>query len=475
VHDAAHRIDDYPHQFSGGMRQRVIIAMAIANEPELIIADEPTTALDVTIQAEVLDLLRSLCSELGAGMILVTHDMGVVEEVADSLLVMYAGRVAEYGPAERVLRAPVHPYTRDLMRSTPSLATPRTSRLPTIDGRPPDVFDRPTGCPFHPRCHFAVDECRSATPALQTAPDESSHRAACWLMDRLPAHVAPRVAHSAPSETPTTSGEPILEVEDAVIGYGRAGGVFRRRAAKPIVKGVSLRAYPGRSLGLVGESGSGKSTLARAVVGLLPVWSGRVAVTGHAWNEADARQVAQLRRSVQMVFQDSYLSLNPRQTISQLLAEPLHVHQLRPASKIQQRVAELLDIVGLPDSVWDRRAYQLSGGQRQRVGIARALAMEPQLIVADEPVSALDVSVQAQIINLLAELRDKLSISYLFISHDLKVVRHLCEDVVVMERGRIVEAGPVDEVFAAPQHPYTVTLLAAAPGSNHVDQDERQA
>ena len=463
VRDPRRRVDDHPHQFSGGMRQRVVIAMAVANNPTLLIADEPTTALDVTVQAGILALLRRLRDELGTALVLITHDIGIVEDICDAMLVMYAGRAVEQGPVAEVLRDPRHPYTRELMRSTPRLDVPVLRRLPTIPSQPPDVQRRPAGCPFHPRCPHAFDRCHQQMPPSVDLGGDRTRLAACWLSaEPLPAPTASAAAVREP-EPERSRPAPILEVVDARITYDRRSPL-RRTPPRPVVDGVSLRAYPGRTLGLVGESGCGKSTLARAIVGLVPLLSGRISIDGTEWG-SDRADRARLRRTVQMVFQDPYQSLNPRQTIGALLAEPLVVHRLVPPRDRDRRVAELMSLVGLPSSLLERYPYQLSGGQRQRVGIARALAVEPRLVVADEPVSALDVSVQAQIINLLADLRDELGLSYVVIAHDLSVVRHLCEDVAVMRAGVVVEQGPAERVFAAPEHEYTRSLLAASPGA----------
>ncbi len=462
VRDAAKRLDDYPHEFSGGMRQRVIIAIAIANNPSLLIADEPTTALDVTVQAEILRLLTSLRDELDMSLILITHDIGVVEETCDEALVLYAGEVAERGPVGEVLGRPRHPYTRELIAATPRLENAHGGRLASIVGQPPDVMNRPSGCAFHPRCALALDICTSRDPELVDRGSGTVHEVACWVSEKpLPARTDPGGKRSAPTAEATPV---LLTVEDVRIGYRRRSW-WGTRAVDPVVVDVSLEARAGRSLGLVGESGSGKSTLARAIMGMVPVMSGSITIDGRQWVDATGPERSVLRRTVQMIFQDPYQSLNPRQSIGEVVTEPLAVHRLVPASQREHRVAELFDLVGLPKSLLTRYPYQLSGGQRQRVGIARALAMEPKLLVADEPVSSLDVSVQAQIINLLADLRDGLGLGLLVIAHDLSVVRYLCEDVAVMNAGRIVEHGPVDTVLTHPDHPYTAALLAAAPGS----------
>jgi peptide/nickel transport system ATP-binding protein len=466
VRDPESRIDDYPHQFSGGMRQRVIIAIAVANNPALLIADEPPTALDVTVQAEILQLLTRLRDDLGAGLVLITHDIGIVEEVCDSVAVMYAGRIVEHGRTADVLRQPRHPYTRALMRSTPRLGLADRRRLPAIPGQPPDLARRPAGCAFHPRCPLASEQCTAEEPPLIRLHDAEAHRVACWAAGETEPPAAVEVA--APPPVRETDPSPILEVRDLRVGYQRRSLLRRGGPRDYAVDGVDLHVRRGRALGLVGESGCGKSTLARTVVGLLTPSSGEVRVAGGSWT-GGRRERAALRRTVQMVFQDPYSSLNPRQTIGTILTEPLIVHGLHRDDR-PGRVEELLGLVGLSTSLLDRYPYQLSGGQRQRVGIARALTLEPELIVADEPVSALDVSVQAQVINLLADLRDKLGLGILFIAHDLSVVRHLCDEVAVMQRGHIVEYADTASVFESPQHPYTRSLLAAAPGARTVKE-----
>lgn len=464
------RVNDYPHQFSGGMRQRVIIAIAVANNPSLLIADEPTTALDTTVQAGILRLLAQLRDHLGAGLILITHDIGVVEQICDSVMVMYAGRVAEYGSVSEVLREPRHPYTRALMRATPRLDAPIHRRLPAIPGRPPDVTSKPSGCAFHPRCPLVMDQCKTEIPPLANRNADTRHLVACWASDKP----LPQTVFSAPAQAKSrghVDGPPVvLDIAQAHISYQGRSRLWKQGEINRVVRGVDLQIPAGRALGLVGESGCGKSTLARAIVGLVPVESGQITIGGKQWVGASKTERLALRRTVQMVFQDPYQSLNPRQTIGDIVAEPLIVHDIVERRLRGRRVSELADLVGLSRSLLDRFPYQLSGGQRQRVGIARALAMEPQLIVADEPVSALDVSVQAQIINLLADLRDELGLAYLMIAHDLSIVRNLCEDVAVMQDGRIVERGSSDDIFRSPTHPYTRTLLAASPGSPWAEQ-----
>jgi peptide/nickel transport system ATP-binding protein len=464
IKNAKQRMDDYPHQFSGGMRQRVMIAMAVAHNPSLVIADEPTTALDVTVQQEILALLKRLRDELGTAVVLITHDMSIVEQTCDNVVVMYSGHIAEAGAAKEVLARPRHPYSRELLLSVPRLDVDVQQRLPAIPGQPPDPAHRPSGCPFNDRCPDVIDKCHSQMPPLLgiSGPSQTDgHAVACWVAP-LPSQ---SVAQAQPPREPTTepaAAGPTVVVDDIRVGFRQQRGL--RRLTVVVLDGISLDLRPGRATGLVGESGSGKSTLARVVLGLQPVDHGRVVVSGHQWTSANDHDRAQMRRDVQMVFQDAYAAMNPRMRVHDIVAEPIRNFRLRRASEVTARVHELLDRVGLAPRHASLLPYQLSGGQRQRVGIARALAVEPRIVVADEPVSSLDVSVQAQVINLFADLRDDLGVGYLFITHDLAVARHLCDDIAVLYRGRIVEQGPAADIFHRPQHPYTSALLASAAG-----------
>jgi len=456
------RIDEFPHQFSGGMRQRVVIAIAIANSARLIIADEPTTALDVTIQAQVLRLLVDLKQRLDIAVILITHDMGVVAEICDDIVVMYAGRVVEQDTVPAVFAAPQHPYTRDLLRSMPRIDGPRGDMLPTIPGTTPDLSHLPSGCPFHPRCGLAEEICRTNVPPLQALPGHPGRLTACHVAQRLgslpPSHAAAAIA--AIDRQPQKAA-PILAVHDLVVQFS-SGGLFNRSKPVKAVDHVSLELRPGETLGLVGESGCGKTSLSRALVGLNPIASGTVEVGGMDVTAFDATQTAKVRAEVQYVFQDPYASLNPRLTIRQILFEALDQGGVEAAQR-EAEAQRLLDLVGLDASYLDRYPKAFSGGQRQRIGIARALAVEPRVLICDEPVSALDVSIQAQVINILAELRDRLGLGILFIAHDLSVVRHLSDRVAVMYLGKIVETGPASEVYARPRHPYTAVLLSSTP------------
>ena len=451
------RAFSYPHELSGGMRERVVIAMALANDPEVLIANEPTTALDVTIQAQVLDVLRRVQEKTHTAIILVTHDLGIVAGLAQRVVVMYAGHVVESADVRRLFAAPAHPYTRGLLASLPALARVRTSgRLASIDGQPPSLLAVPPGCPFHPRCSQArlPDPCTTAAPELRDV-GHPVHEAACHFAgEPLPVAMPSPVAMTrADAERPDV----ILEVRDLVKHF-RA----RRGVDVHAVCGVSFDVRRGETLGVVGESGCGKTTTARLLLNLLPATSGTVRFEGQDVLAARGRTMRALRRHMQIVFQDPYASLNPRRSVRSIIAAPLRVHGQYGRSG-PGRVDELLTLTGLEPAHADRFPHEFSGGQRQRIGIARALALDPQLVVLDEPVSALDVSVHAGIVNLLEDLQDRLGLTYIFIAHDLAVVGHIADRVAVMYMGKIVESGTRDEVFSRPSHPYTQALLAAVP------------
>ncbi|WP_200834721.1 dipeptide ABC transporter ATP-binding protein [Amycolatopsis alkalitolerans] len=450
IPDAGRRAGEHAHQFSGGMRQRVVIAMALAGNPALLVADEPTTALDVTIQAQILKLVAELRDKIGVAVLLITHDIGVVAELCDELAVMYGGRIVETGSVAGVFAAPAHPYTRDLLRAMPTLDDVRR-RLYAIPGQPPDPARMPAGCSFHPRCARAEDRCRTEKPVL--APFAGAREVACWF----PVRAGGATAETAVGpERAAPSASPILEIDDLRVNVGS------RREPVYAVDQVSLRVHAGETLGLVGESGCGKSTLARTAVGINQPVSGEIRVHGADFASLSRREVAAARRKVQYVFQDPYASLNPRRTIRQVLDEALEVAGTEPARR-RARSIELLELVGLGERHLDRYPHAFSGGQRQRIGVARALAVEPECLVLDEPVSALDVSIQAQVMNLLTDLRDRLGLGYLFIAHDLAVVRSISDRVAVMYLGRIVETGPAEDLYRDPLHPYTVSLLSSSP------------
>jgi peptide/nickel transport system ATP-binding protein len=464
ITDAERRLDQYPHQFSGGMRQRVMIAIGLACNPKLIIADEPTTALDVTIQAQILELMKDLSRRLDIALIVITHNLGIVARYADQVNVMYAARIVEQAEAGTVFARPRHPYSLGLLRSVPRLDRPRAETLATIEGLPPNLLDPPAGCRFAPRCPFKLDVCAVDPPLFAIEPDHLSacHRAgdlAAGLVDQTaPKIIAERIKR-LPNETPQLEVKRLTKHFEVRV-RGMAGG----KAVVRAVEDVSFAIPAGRTLGLVGESGCGKTTIGRTILRLEEATSGEMNFEGTDLVKARGDQLRKLRTKIQVIFQDPYSSLNPRMTIGDIIAEPLNVYRLVKNRKAaRERVADLLVQVGLFAYMAERYPHQLSGGQRQRVGIARALAMEPSFIVCDEPVSALDVSIQGQIINLLEELQERLGLTYLFIAHDLAVVRHISHRVVVMYLGRVMEIAERDELYENPLHPYTQALLDAAP------------
>jgi oligopeptide/dipeptide ABC transporter ATP-binding protein len=487
IPDAAERVDDYPHEFSGGMRQRVLIAIGLSCQPDLIIADEPTTALDVTTQAKILDLLNELQEEKGMGILMITHNLGVVAQTCDQVGVMYAGNLVETAEMHELFRNPQHPYTRGLIDSIPQTDT-EYDELPTLAGSMPDLTDLPQGCNFAPRCEHATEACRTGgDPALEPAGDGSS-RAACIRTDELDlrqGYVPDAVERS--EKQIDRSGEPLFEVKnlekyfsagDGVLGnlsLTRSDGgmpTLERRYVKA-VDGISFDIYEGETVGLVGESGCGKSTVARTALKLLEPTGGEVYFDGQPMHEMGDNEVRSLRREMQMVFQDPHSSLNPRKTVGQIIGRAMEKHDIATGEEKRQRVRELLERVGLSASAAKKYPHEFSGGQQQRIAIAHALAVEPKLIVCDEPVSALDVSVQAQILNLLNEIQAEFGLSYLFISHNIGVVRHICDRLAVMYLGKIVEFGNIEQVFDAPFHPYTESLLSAVPHADPTRKSER--
>jgi peptide/nickel transport system ATP-binding protein len=463
IPNAAGRMSSYPHEFSGGMRQRAVIAIAMANNPDVIIADEPTTALDVTVQAQVMQALEDARKHVDAALILVTHDLGVVAGHADRVLVMYGGRVVENGAVDEVFYGSRMPYSRGLLAAIPRIDR-RDARLVPIPGSPPNPRQL-TGhaCPFAARCDFATDLCQSSEPELETVAP-SGHAAACHYAndyDRVPRD-NPDLddAFEPAGGAVDPDGRPLLEVRDLVKTYP----VRQRGKARTVyaVDGVSFDVRPGETLGLVGESGCGKSSVSRSIVRLQSITSGEVSIGGDDMSGARGKKLRELRGRIQMVFQDPYSSLDPRMSVEEILIEPLRLGGY-PKARRRERIEEVIGAVGLTPSVLDRYPHEFSGGQRQRLGIARALMTDPEVLVLDEPVSALDVSVQAGVINLLADLKRERGLGYLFIAHDLSIVAHISDRIAVMYLGRIIEIGESSRIFATPQHPYTKALIAAVP------------
>ena len=465
------RLKSFPHELSGGMRQRVVIAIAIANNPRLIIADEPTTALDVTIQAQILDVLKVALRETGAGCIMITHDMGVVANIADDVLVMYGGRPVERADVRSLFYQPRMPYTIGLLGSTPRVDQPTTEPLTFIEGAPPQLIDVQNRCQFAPRCPIAIDACHSAEPACVPLADDETHAVACHRAAEIDngrlndekLYPAPEKPADVFAGVAREEREVTLAAENIHKEFPLTKGalVKRRIGTVAAVKDVSFDLRAGECMAIVGESGSGKTTTLLEIMNLDPEPGTRIALCGQDVSTFTSAQRQAARRNVQMVFQDPMSSLNPRMTVREILAEPLDA--LGYEGDKEERIAELMRTVGLDASHIDRFPGHFSGGQRQRIGVARALATNPAVIVLDEPVSALDVSIQAGVINLLDSLKRQLGLSYLFVAHDLSVVRHLADRVAVMYKGEFVEFGDADEVFSHPSHPYTQALLSAVP------------
>jgi peptide/nickel transport system ATP-binding protein len=463
------RINEYPHQFSGGMRQRVMIAMALACEPKLLIADEPTTALDVTIQKQILELIDSLRLRLGMAVILVTHDLGVIAGRADRVAVMYAGKIAEETTTAALFANPRHPYTEALFHALPEKAAETRERLYSIPGLPPDLTNPPKGCRFADRCRYANDRCRAEEPVLMG--ENPAHQYRCFYpvgnteRDGVVSVIA-EPEQAAPQVAADLLDAPVLlSVRNLVKDFPVTQGALlqRRVGSVSAVADVSFDIARGQTLGIVGESGCGKTTIGRLVVGLETPTSGVVDFEGKDLARSTGREYRRERRKIQLMFQDSYSSLDPRMRAGTILREPLVVQGIGNRAEQRKRVEDMLDHVGLPRTALDRYPHEFSGGQRQRLGFARALILSPDLIVADEPVSALDVSIQAQVLNLMRDLQRELGLTYLFISHDLSVVRYLSSRIGVMYLGKLVETGPADEVYLTPAHPYTRGLIDSAP------------
>jgi peptide/nickel transport system ATP-binding protein len=473
IPDADQRIRNFPHQFSGGMRQRIMIAQALQSNPALLVADEPTSALDVTLEAQITDLIRQLRDELQTSILYITHDLGIVAQLCDQVVVLYAGNVVETGDVFRVFKHPLHPYTQALLRSHPSHQM-RAGRLTTIRGRVPSLKDLPAGCKFAPRCDFAQSACFTEEPALASL---GTQTVLCHAYQ--PGWKGPSVQAAAgqPASGPTTgeaSGivprsqaqgdKSVVETAQVKVHYkdtvgwlgkilGQTGGLVRA------VDGVDLAVYRGETLALVGESGSGKTTLGRTILRLEQPTRGEIHIEGQDITRQTQAKIRPLRSQMQMIFQDPISSLSPRKTVAQLLLEPFRIHGV-PVDR-KQKVDELLEMVGLSSEQADKYPHQLSGGQARRVGIARALALKPALLVADEPTSGLDVSVAAGILNLMKDLREQLQLTYILITHNLNTVGFIADRVAVMYLGKIVEVGKTETLFTRPKHPYTEALMSA--------------
>jgi peptide/nickel transport system ATP-binding protein len=470
------RLKDYPHQLSGGLRQRVMIAMALACDPKLIIADEPTTALDVTIQAQILTLLDDLRERLGLAMILITHDLGVIAGRADRVLVMYAGRIIEAADTVELFRHTRHPYTESLLASIPRLDQDPRLRLRSIPGLPPDLMDPPAGCRFAARCPYAQPRCRLEDPRLE-GPDPD-HTWACFFprpdpegWERAGASITAGAA-GGNGATPHGDGQSpldfILEVRNVSKEFPVRSGLILQRTVGTLkaLTDVSIDIHRGETFGLVGESGCGKTTLGKLVVALEKPTAGQVIFNGVDLASMSSKALRKEHRNLQIMFQDPYASLDPRMRVGGIVGEPLLIQHQGDARARRSRVAELLDEVGLEGKMADRYPHEFSGGQRQRIGLARALALRPDLIVADEPVSALDVSIRSQILNLMKDLQGRHQLTYIVISHDLSVVRYLADRIGVMYLGKLVEVGTGQDIYLRPAHPYTAGLLKAIPLPN---------
>lgn len=465
-------INNYPHQLSGGMRQRVMIAMALVCKPRILIADEPTTALDVTTQMQILDLIDELRDEYQMGVILITHDLGVVAGHTDRVAVMYAGRIVETAPTKTLFTEPKHRYTSSLMAALPECALAAGTKLFSIPGAPPSLTNLPVGCRFAARCLWATDECRAGYPDLS---GDDTHTFSCFHPvqkgDESPAALQAKLDtqkngnEAGAQQAPLVSSEVLLDVKEASREYESAGsGFFKRdKGVVSAVDRVSITVKKGETYGLVGESGCGKSTMGRLIAGLERPSGGSIELDGRDLATLKGRDAVTIHRDVQMMFQDSYAAMDPRMRIDQILAEPMSIQKTGNARQITERIMEIIEQVGLTEEILDRYPHEFSGGQLQRIGFARSLTLAPDLIVADEPVSALDVSVQAQVLNLMKDLQAELGLSYLFISHDLAVVQYMADRIGVMYLGRIVEEGPAKEVVENPKHPYTKALIDSIP------------
>ncbi|NQY26457.1 MAG: ABC transporter ATP-binding protein [Piscirickettsiaceae bacterium] len=472
IPDPKQRIKEYPHQLSGGMKQRVMIAMALAGEPELLIADEPTTALDVTIQAQILELLKDIQRKTGMAILLISHDLAVIAQMADHVAVMYAGQIVETASREQFFNQHQHPYTKKLFAALPS-EQKRNQRLTVIKGSVPILTQQFDGCRFVERCDHAWELCHSTAPEWNK---EDEHAVRCHLFDSKitdEQRKSEQDNQSSPLSDVIPSKRVVLDIKDLKVHFPIRSGFLQRITANvKAVDGVSLSIHQAETVALVGESGCGKTTVGKGILQLVDVSAGEVNYRGHNLCELSERQLKPYRSSLQIIFQDPFSSMNPRMTVAQIIEEGMIGKRYKELQLKEERVDELLERVGLRAEIKHRYPHEFSGGQRQRICIARALASDPEVIICDEPTSALDVSVQAQILNLLREIQHEFGLSYLFITHNISVVNYLAHRVAVMYLGRIVEQGSRDEVLDSPKHPYTRALLAAVPELDPNSQQE---
>jgi len=483
IPDPEQRILAYPHHFSGGMRQRAGIAMAMMMDPALLIADEATTALDVTMEAQIIHLIRELKAEISGSVIVVSHNLGMIAELCDQVIVMYAGKILEQGTARQIFHNPCHPYTRALLECDPARIKRRRRLLPTIAGDVPRLNSRLTACGFAKRCSHRFDRCEKQIPPNHQI--EQTHCVSCHLYDdsttSIPNISSTVVPSSQPADSPGNSmpgareQTAVLKVDALNVRYETQDPLLRflgagKRAHVDAVIDASLDLHKAETLGIVGESGSGKTSLGRGILRLISAASGNIWFNGQNISDLAESETNLLRRDMAMMFQDPVGSLSPRKNVKSLLVEPFRIFNMRRGDETSQ-VRRLLDVVGLPADFASRYPHELSGGQARRVGVARALALNPSLVIADEPTAGLDVSVQGEILNLMARLQREHGLSYLIISHNLPVVRHICDRVAIMYMGRIVEQGDCEKVFASPAHPYTRALIDSVP---EPDPDRRR-
>lgn len=477
IPDAEQRFNYYPQQFSGGMRQRIMIAMAMSSEPDILVADEATTALDVTTQAQLLEMIRDIAKKTNTAVIIITHNLGIVARFAERIYVMYSGSVVEMTNTKELFADPEHPYTRALLRAIPRLDDPKERILIPIEGLPPNPATRPSYCPFYDRCEYRMDRCRECSkPELKEV--SPGHFAACLLTDEEKKMKAIEIANKKIKEAPrkTIGNEICLDVKNVRKYFPVFKGIMRKKVGEvKAIEEITFKARKGETLGIVGESGCGKTTLARCIMRVYQPEEGEIFFNGTDIANLTDKQLKPYRPKISMIFQDPFSSLDPRQTAESVVGESLKLHHLvKNQKEYDARVDELFRIVGLDPALKNRVPHEFSGGQRQRIGIARALSSNPDMIICDEPISALDVSIQAQVINLLEELQAELGLTYLFIAHDLAVVKHISDRILVMYLGRIVEIAECDELYNNTLHPYTKALLAAVPVADPVVEESRE-